>query len=101
MLAVPWCATAAAPLLLLLVLRLLIPQYIDMLQVGSSKLTDDEARTHFAAWCVTSAPLILGYDLTDTAAAARAMPIVGNAAAITINQVKTADQLPVNQCRRL
>ena len=53
-----------------------------MLQVGSSKLSDDEARTHFAAWCVTSAPLILGFNLADTAASARAENIVGNVAAI-------------------
>ena len=53
-----------------------------MLQVGSSKLSDDEARTHFAAWCVTSAPLILGFNLADTAASARAENIVGNVVAI-------------------
>jgi hypothetical protein len=60
--------------------------YPDMLQVGSAKLSEDEARSHFAAWCISSAPLILGYDLTDPAAAARAGPIVGNEAAIRINQ---------------
>ena len=57
-----------------------------MLQVGSAKLSDAEARSHFAAWCISSAPLILGFDLTDPAALARAQPIVGNSRAIGINQ---------------
>ena len=57
-----------------------------MLQVGSAKLSEDEARSHFGSWCISSAPLILGYDLTDPAAAGRASPIVGNAAAIGVNQ---------------
>ena len=56
-----------------------------MLQVGSAKLSEDEAKTHFAAWCVTSAPLILGYNLADKAASARAEDIVGNMAAIGKN----------------
>ena len=57
-------------------------KFVDMLQVGSAKLSEDEAKTHFAAWCVTSAPLILGYNLADKAASARAEDIVGNTAAI-------------------
>ena len=60
--------------------------YPDMLQVGSPRLSELEARTHFAAWCVSSAPLILGYDLADAAASARAEKIVGNTVAIAISQ---------------
>ena len=55
-------------------------------QVGSARLSTEEARSHFAAWCVASAPLVLGHDLTDKAASARANPIVGNANAIAVNQ---------------
>lgn len=117
-------------------------------QVGNARLSDVEARTHFAAWyalhvsfsrlpavgwhltatwfrmhaivrpwwstdkrrwcnytleetdsavalpllcarrCITSAPLILGHDLTDAASAARAWPIVTNARAIAVNQAR-------------
>ena len=38
--------------------------YPDMLEVG--KLASfQEDRSHFGAWCVVSAPLILGHDLAD------------------------------------
>ena len=58
-----------------------------MLQVGSSLLSEEESRTHFAAWCVSSAPLILGYNLADPDSVSRASPFVTNKAAIAINQV--------------
>eukprot|EP00041_Stephanoeca_diplocostata_P010887 m.174394 g.174394 ORF g.174394 m.174394 type:complete len:444 (+) comp18328_c0_seq5:71-1402(+) len=60
--------------------------YPDMLQVGNARLSDTEARTHFAAWCITSSPLVLGHDLTDAASTARATLIVSNTRAIAINQ---------------
>lgn len=60
--------------------------YPDMLQVGSAKLSEDEARSHFAAWCITSSPLILGFDMSSAAASARATPIVSNSRAIAVNQ---------------
>jgi hypothetical protein len=31
----------------------------DMLEVGVHPMTPVESRTHFAMWCITSAPLIL------------------------------------------
>ena len=58
----------------------------DMLQVGSEHLTTEEAHSHFAAWCISSAPLILGFDLTDTKAQERAASIVSNAGAISVSQ---------------
>jgi hypothetical protein len=57
-----------------------------MLQVGSAKLTETEAKSHFASWCISSAPLILGYNLVDPAASARAQHIVGCQKAIEVNQ---------------
>lgn len=35
----------------------------DMLEVGNGKLTFEENKTHFALWCMMSAPLILGNDI--------------------------------------
>ena len=64
--------------------------YADMLEVGVSKgthgLSTVEARTHFAAWCVTSQPLVLGFDLTNASLYDELYPIVGNRQAISINQ---------------
>jgi hypothetical protein len=44
--------------------------------------------THYTRyrWCVMSAPLYLGFDLTDTVLRAKMWPIVGNAEAIAVNQ---------------
>ena len=35
----------------------------DMLEVGNGKLTYDQNLSHFALWCMMSAPLVLGNDL--------------------------------------
>ena len=35
--------------------------YSDMLEVGNN-LSPTESRTHFAAWAVTSSPLVLGFE---------------------------------------
>ena len=46
--------------------------YPDSLEVGNAKhgrsLTPDEARAHFALWCITSSPLILGNDVRNMSA---------------------------------
>jgi hypothetical protein len=44
------------------------------------------SRAQFGAWCVVSAPLILGLDLADTATLASVIPYVTNAEAIAVNQ---------------
>ena len=44
-------------------------------------------RSHFAAWCISSSPLILGHDLTDPASMSRAESVAANELAIQINQV--------------
>eukprot|EP00440_Ansanella_granifera_P071257 gb/GFBE01077339.1/.p1 GENE.gb/GFBE01077339.1/~~gb/GFBE01077339.1/.p1 ORF type:complete len:440 (+),score=80.99 gb/GFBE01077339.1/:1-1320(+) len=59
--------------------------YPDMLQVGH-KLSILESKTHFALWCITSAPLILGFDLADHAVYDAMYPIVANKRALEINQ---------------
>lgn len=62
-----------------------------MLEVGISEggapvLNFTEARTHFGAWCIVSAPLILGMNMSDTANVATFWPIVSNDEAIAVNQ---------------
>ena len=58
-----------------------------MLEVGRMPGGLVEDRTHFGAWCVTSSPLILGYDLRDGATTDRVWPVIANTEAIAVNQV--------------
>ena len=44
------------------------------------------SRAHFGAWCVISAPLILGLDITDQATVASIVPFIANHEAIQVNQ---------------
>ena len=50
-----------------------------------------ESRSHFAAWAVVSAPLVLGFDLADDAKVARAWPVISNKEVIQISQTWVAD----------
>lgn len=59
--------------------------YPDSVQTGSY-LRIEEDRSNFGAWCITSAPLILGMDVTSSAALARVWDIVTNKEAIAVNQ---------------
>ena len=43
-------------------------------------------RAHFGAWCVISAPLILGLDVTNTAQLEPILDIIGNQRALAVNQ---------------
>jgi hypothetical protein len=61
--------------------------YPDMLQLGNANLTTHEAKTHFAAWAISSAPLIIGFDLTDDAKMTSSLPILSNPSALAINQL--------------
>ena len=47
---------------------------------------DAESRSHFSAWAVVSAPLVLGFDLSDEAKVAAAWPVISNREAIAISQ---------------
>ena len=58
-----------------------------MLEVGRMPGGLVEDRTHFGAWCITSSPLILGYDLRDGATTDRVWPVIANTEAIAVNQV--------------
>eukprot|EP01064_Diplonema_japonicum_P007857 TRINITY_DN1547_c0_g1_i1.p1 TRINITY_DN1547_c0_g1~~TRINITY_DN1547_c0_g1_i1.p1 ORF type:complete len:432 (+),score=94.57 TRINITY_DN1547_c0_g1_i1:47-1297(+) len=59
--------------------------YPDMLEVGRLR-TLNEDRSHFGAWCVISAPLILGLDLNKDADVDKVWDIISNKEAIAVNQ---------------
>ena len=56
-----------------------------MLEVGIG-LSTVESQTHFAAWAVTSAPLAIGFDLTNNSLYDELYPIIANKQAVSINQ---------------
>jgi len=58
--------------------------YADMLMVG--RLPHVEGRTHFGAWCVTSSPLVLGFDLTDSPLLESVRSVISNQLAISVQQ---------------
>lgn len=60
----------------------------DALQVGNlpASVSQAQAQTHFSAWCVMAAPLILGVRLDDGAPPRDVLAIVSNADAIAIDQ---------------
>ncbi|KAK3178491.1 hypothetical protein OEA41_000627 [Lepraria neglecta] len=57
---------------------------LDMLEVGNSRMTDDEYKTHFSMWAIAKSPLIMGTDVTTMTA--QTLSIYSNAAIIAINQ---------------
>lgn len=65
-----------------------------MLEVGVTNtqspsnppLSYTEARSHFGAWCVVSAPLILGLNLTDGPTVDGVWDIITNREAVAVNQ---------------
>ena len=59
--------------------------YPDMLEVGNMP-TFNESRSHFGAWCIVSAPLILGHDLANTTLNAEIWPIITNKHAIAVSK---------------
>jgi len=61
--------------------------YPDMLEVGRMpEHNAAESRSHMAAWAMISAPLTLGFDLSDDAKLNVAWPIIGNQEVLTISQ---------------
>ena len=65
----------------------------DMLVTGDQGLSDEEQKSHFALWCVMSAPLMLGNDPRNMTPKEKA--IILNADAISI------DQDPTEQGKRI
>ena len=58
---------------------------INMQNLGVPPLNESESRTHFAAWAIVSAPLILGFDVTNATTLDAVWPIVSNAEVLAIN----------------
>merc|ERR1719401_1073569 len=56
-----------------------------MMQVGNMA-TFEEDRSHFAAWCISSSPLVLGFNVSDPVRMKRVLPIIGNKEMIAVNQ---------------
>ena len=61
--------------------------YPDMLEVGRMPEHNvAESRSHFSAWAIVSAPLVLGFDLANEAKMKQAWPIVSNKEVLGISQ---------------
>mmetsp|Transcript_1174 Transcript_1174/g.1751 ORF Transcript_1174/g.1751 Transcript_1174/m.1751 type:complete len:469 (+) Transcript_1174:187-1593(+) len=58
----------------------------DMLMVGNGGLNFYENQAHFSLWCVLSAPLLIGVDLRKHSKYSEIVKILGNRAAIAVNQ---------------
>lgn len=56
----------------------------DMLEVGNGKLTYDQNMSHFALWCMMSAPLVLGNDIRKMSNSV--LDIITNKGLIAIDQ---------------
>ena len=74
--------------------------YPDMLEVGVSAmptrgglefLTPHETRTHFAAWCIVSSPLVLSHDLTNDTTMDAVWPVITNREALAVNDAWAGD----------
>ena len=61
-----------------------------MLEVGNG-LTHTESRTHFAAFAITSSPLVLGFDLTNATLYEQLYPIITNQRVLAINEAWHGD----------
>ena len=59
---------------------------VGRIQVGG-KMHVGWNRAHFGAWCVVSAPLILGLDVSNDQLVEPIVDIITNAEAIAVNQV--------------
>ncbi|HXR08627.1 MAG TPA: NPCBM/NEW2 domain-containing protein [Candidatus Acidoferrum sp.] len=62
----------------------------DMLEVGNGGMSFTEDQAHFSLWCLVSAPLILGNNLTNMSA--QTLSILTNAALIAVDQDPAGEQ---------
>jgi alpha-galactosidase len=63
--------------------------YPDMLEVGRMASLAEDA-SHFAAWCISSSPLVLGFDLRNATKLDRVWDIITNEVAVNISQTAVA-----------
>ena len=57
--------------------------------VGDGGLSKDENRVHFGAWCIMSSPMILAFNLSDSARREIVWDIITNKEAIQVIQAVT------------
>jgi len=62
----------------------------DILEVGNGSMTATEDQAHFSLWCLSSAPLIAGNDLTVMSA--QTLAILTNAELIAVDQDAAGEQ---------
>jgi len=62
----------------------------DMLEVGNGGMTSTEDQSHFSLWCLVSAPLIAGNDVTGMSA--QTFSILTNAELIAVDQDPSGEQ---------
>ncbi len=62
----------------------------DMLEVGNGGMTFTEDKAHFSLWCMVSAPLIMGNNLTNMSA--QTLSILTNAELIAVDQDPAGEQ---------
>lgn len=63
--------------------------YPDMSEVGNFQpgpLQQDQEQTHWALWSIISSPLVLGFDMNDTANLDRVWPIITNRDALSVSE---------------
>ena len=74
--------------------------YPDMLEVGrmegsgqsSAAMSEAESSSHFAGWCIVSAPLVLGFDLANATRMELTWPHISNRRAMAVSQTWQADR---------
>jgi alpha-galactosidase len=57
----------------------------NMQNLGVPPLSFTETRAHFGAWAIVSAPLVLGFDVTNTTTLDAVWPIISNTEVLAIN----------------
>lgn len=72
--------------------------YPDMLQVGIDGLTSmAETRSHFAAWAVSSSPLVLSHDVNNVTVTEAIWDLISNREILAVNQAYAGDSGGVYQ----
>eukprot|EP00041_Stephanoeca_diplocostata_P025750 m.681930 g.681930 ORF g.681930 m.681930 type:complete len:200 (-) comp22815_c0_seq8:4851-5450(-) len=69
--------------------------YPDMNEIGNfggeEPLRSDEERSHWSMWSIVSAPLVLGFDMSDATVMDRVWDTITNTAALDINHAWAGD----------
>jgi len=69
--------------------------YPGTMVVGDGSMTLLENQVHFGGWCIVSSPMILAFNLSDTARRELVWSTITNKEAIRVNQVRICCALPL------